>query len=133
MSEHIAITLVAATVGFVSAIFFCIGNALNSSKSIMEQASTYWDFNPPLGRALAAQRAQYAVGGLLLLVAFLLQVLAVLASSSMPATLPQCVHSEAYLVLYTFIPVVASGAILSFAIYKTTIRKVLQLEAQRRE
>ena len=89
MNEQHALTLAASTIGVLSAIFFAIGNALNSTETIIQQSGSYWDFNESLARSLAAQRAQYATGALLLLAAFALQVLAALASSTTPANLPQ--------------------------------------------
>jgi hypothetical protein len=81
MTEQLAVTLSAASVGFVSAIFFCTGNALNTSKKILLQSTLLWDFSEPVARALTTQRAQYAIGALLLLVSFLLQVAAALPAS----------------------------------------------------
>ena len=75
MSEQLAFTLLAACFGFVAAVFFCVGNAMNSSDKILLQATPFWGFSEPLARALASQRAQYAVGALLLVSSFLLQVL----------------------------------------------------------
>lgn len=132
MTEQLAMTLAAATVGFVSAVFFCIGNALNSAEKILSQASTYWDFNAPLASSLVAQRAQYAVGALLLLASFLLQVAAALASSTNPAALPQYLHTWHAIVLAVLFPTgLIAGGISAF-VYKTTIRKVLRKEEESR-
>ena len=48
MTNQMALILTAATVGFVAAIFFCVGNVLNSPSQITAQATPYWDFSEPL-------------------------------------------------------------------------------------
>ena len=125
MTEQTAFSLAASAIGFVSAIFFCIGNASNSVKKITLLSTSFWDFSEPVARALTAQRAQYVTGGLLLLFAFGLQVLATLASSTTPVSLPQCLHTGPYLVL----SVLAPTALLSWwgcwALDRKTIDKVL--------
>jgi hypothetical protein len=133
MTEQLAITLSAASVGFVAAVFFCIGNALNSAKKITLQATPFWDFSEPLARSLTAQRAQYVVGALLLVISFLLQVWAALASATSPANLPQLLHTWQYLVPAVLLPtwLVAGG--LSALLYKSTMQKVLRLHKARKE
>jgi hypothetical protein len=133
VTEQLAITLAAASVGFVSAVFFCIGNALNTSEKILLQSTPFWDFSAPVARALTAQRAQYVVGALLLIASFLLQVAASLASSITPASLPQWLHTWPYLVLAVLLPTGLIAGGVSALIYTTTIRKVLRLEETRRQ
>ncbi|TKS58674.1 MAG: hypothetical protein EWM72_02835 [Nitrospira sp.] len=70
MSEQLVVTLVAVSVGFIAAIFLCIGSALTSAKNIKYLCGTYYGFNVSVARSLAAQRAQYGVGALLLVVSF---------------------------------------------------------------
>ena len=129
MSEQIAIAIAAATVGFVAAVFFCIGNIINTSKSIYNQSIPYWDFSEPVARALTAQRAQYIVGALLLVVAFLLQVVATLSSSTTPAALPRWLQALPYLILAVLAPVLLIGFFVVWLIYKLTIQKVLCIVA----
>ena len=133
MSEQLAITLAAASIGFVAAVFFCIGNALNSAKKIERQATPQWDFMESVARALTAQRAQYAVGALLLVFSFGLQVAAVLASSTIPANLPQFLHTWPRLVLAVLVPTGLIAGGLAALLYKSTIRKVLRLAKQRKQ
>jgi hypothetical protein len=125
MTEQLTFTLSAASVGFVSAIFFCIGNAFNSVRKITLQSTPYWDFSEPVARALASQRAQNVIGGLLLLVSFTLQILAALASPATPSPLPQCFYSWQILVF----TVLATTALVSWltcaALDRSTINKVL--------
>jgi len=133
MTEQLAITLTAASVGFVSAVFFCIGNFFNSSEKILLQSTPFWDFNKFVARALAAQRAQYVVGALLLLISFLLQVTAALASSATLVALPQWLHTWPYFVLTVLLSTGLIASSFSVLLYKTTMQKVLRLEKARRE
>lgn len=127
MTEQLALTLIAATVGFVAAIFFCIGNAFNSSKQIALQATPFWDFNEHLARSIASQRVQYVIGAMLLVVSFGLQIAAVLASPTNLANLPQCLQFWLYLVLAVFVPCLATSSGFAWLLYKSTMRKVLKL------
>jgi hypothetical protein len=126
MSEQLALTLSAASVGLVSAVFFCIGNASNSVDKISLQSTPFWDFSEPVARALASQRAQYIIGGLLLLASFSLQVAAALASSTTLAALPQFLQFWPCLVL----SVIAATGLLSglacVCLDRSTINKVLR-------
>ena len=129
MSEQLAFTLAAAVVGLVSAVFFCIGNAFNSVEKITLQSTMFWDFSEPVARALAAQRAQYITGGLLLLAAFSLQLLAALASSTQPAVLPEALRTWPYLVLAVLL---LTGAVAWFCcgcICRVTIGRVMRQQA----
>lgn len=133
MTEQLAITLAAATVGFASAIFFCIGNVSNTAERIMIQATPFWDFSEPVASSLAAQRAQYVVGALLLLATFALQVAAALAPSTTPAGLPPYLHTWPVVVLAVLIPTVLFASLAAWLLYERTMRKILRLEAVRRE
>jgi len=133
VTEQLAFTLAAATVVFASAVFFCIGNASNTSAKIMLQAAPFWDFSQPAARALAAQRAQYVAGALLLVIAFLLQVAAALAPATTLAALPQSLHTWPYLVAAVLLPTLFVAFLAARLLYERTIRKVLRLEAEQRE
>ena len=82
MAEQLAYTLLAAALGFVAALYFCFGAALLRHKTMVVLATTYWDYNPIHATAVVSQSAQYAVGAVLLLAAFVLQIVAALASPS---------------------------------------------------
>ena len=125
MNEQLALSIAASSFGVISAVFFAIGNALNSTEKITQQTGTYWDFNEPLARSLAAQRAQYVTGALLLLIAFVLQVLAASASSTTPASLPQWLGTWQYLVVAVLLPVGLLAWLGCGVLEKSTIRKVL--------
>jgi uncharacterized membrane protein YkvI len=133
VTEQLALTLIAASVGFMSAVFFCIGGVFSSAKQITLQSTPFWDFNEYVAHSLTAQRAQFIVGALLLVVAFLLQVAAALASATNPVNLPQWFGTWPCLVLTVLVStgVVAGG--LSALIYKATMLKVLALSQQQQE
>jgi len=131
MTEQLAITLSAASVGFLAAIFFCVGNAMNSAAKIFLQATPFNDLSEPMARALAAQRAQYIVGALLLLVSFLLQVWAALTPATSPGNLPQWLHTWPCLVLAVLAPSAVVAGCLSWFLYESTMRKVLRLYKER--
>ena len=79
------ISTIASVSGFVASICFCIGAISTRPQQIKKMsAGMVWGTNQALSEALASQSAQYAIGGLLLVVSFLLQVAAV---SVDPATL----------------------------------------------
>lgn len=102
MSEQLALNIVAAGIGFIAAIFFCIGNALNTPKAIAAQVTLRrTGYIEPLARSLAAQRAQYIVGAILLVAAFTLQLVAALASASELAHLPRSLQSWSCLLTAT--------------------------------
>lgn len=125
MTEQLALTLVAASIGFVSAIFLCVGSALNSVEKIALLSTQFWDVSEPVARALSAQRAQYLIGGVLLFISFSFQICAALSSASIPAPLPQIFQAWQSLVLVSLIP---TGLISWFAcrtLDQCTIERVL--------
>jgi ATP/ADP translocase len=132
VSEQLAWTIVAATVGFVAAVWFCVGNALNAAENILLQATPFWDFNQHLARALVAQRAQYIVGAALLFVSFAAQLTAALSSSDRTAALPGLLASWCSLLA----AVLTSVSVASWLAYKwlsnSTLARVLAIEAARR-
>jgi hypothetical protein len=125
MSEQLAVTLAASAIGVLSAVFFCVGNALNSTAKIIAQSATYWDFSESLARSLAAQRAQYVTGGLLLVAAFSLQVWAALASPTTPASLPRLLASWQALLTAVLAPVGVVAWVLCELLTRRTVRLVL--------
>jgi hypothetical protein len=82
MTEQTALNLVSACFGFVAAIFFCIGSAFTSHEKLVALSKTYWGYNLEFAKATVAQSTQYAIGGLLLLFSFVLQVVATQASAT---------------------------------------------------
>jgi drug/metabolite transporter (DMT)-like permease len=80
MSLQLFFTLLAASIGFVSGIFLCIGGMLLSKKALMNLVIPHMDHNESQARSVTSQSSQYTVGGLLLVISFLLQISAATAS-----------------------------------------------------
>ena len=74
MSSSSFIQLIAACVGIVGSLFFAIGVMRQTIEAMARLSGTYWDWNPHILLALAAQKADYLFGGGLILVAFVLQL-----------------------------------------------------------
>lgn len=129
MTNQLAYTLAAAAVGFVAAVLFCVGNAMNRPATILDLARPRWDFHEPLARSIAAQRSQYVIGALFLVVAFALQLAAALAPASSTNLSPGWLNAwPAFLaVVLLFAGVVAVALVV--VMYKVTVRKVLALAA----
>lgn len=127
MVEQLAYTIIAASIGLISAVLFCVGSVLNSPKKILDQATPFWGFSEPIARALAEQRSQYIVGALLLVVAFALQVVAVLASSSIPIVLPTWAQKWYWLVVATLLSTAAVAMVLVHIICRISIVQILRL------
>jgi TRAP-type C4-dicarboxylate transport system permease small subunit len=127
MQEQTAFSISASVLGLVSAIYFCIGSALSSSKRITEQSSTFWFFNEPLARSLSAQRAQYVTGALTLLLSFGLQIAATLASTTNLVNLPQFFHTWQYFALAVLVATALATWLFCAYLTKATTKKVLGL------
>ena len=56
--------LLSVVSGFAAGVYFCLGSASLTSRTIQDLAGTYWDENPHLARFLTATRAEYLCGGL---------------------------------------------------------------------
>ncbi|MDI1273093.1 hypothetical protein [Polaromonas sp.] len=127
MSQQLALTIAAAAIGFVAAVYFCVGNVMNTPTAIVAQATPRWDFSEPLARTFAAQRAQYVVGAILLVVAFMLQVAAALASSTSALPLPAMLQSWPAFLISVLLLVGGVSSIGALFLHKSTLEKVLAL------
>jgi hypothetical protein len=78
------VNLLSVVIGFVAAIFFCVGSALLTRKAIGDLAGTYWGSNPHFAAFLRATKAEYFCGGIALCTTFALQFLA-----NVPGLLPE--------------------------------------------
>lgn len=114
MSESLTYTLAAAAVGTIAAFWFCVGSAFMSVATMAELATSYWDYHKARADAVVSQSAQYAVGALLLVAAFALQVAAALVPPTSQLALPQILSSPYIFLVSVLLPVWA----LSFGIYK---------------
>lgn len=89
MSTASLIQLVSACIGIVGALFFAIGVMRQTVEAMARLSGTYWDWNPHLPVALAAQKADYLFGGGFILVAFVLQLGSFFASTQLVLTAEQ--------------------------------------------
>lgn len=80
MNAASLIQLVSACVGIIGSLFFAIGVMRQTIEAMGRLSGTYWDWNPHLPPALAAQKADYVFGGGLILAAFVLQLASFFAS-----------------------------------------------------
>ncbi len=82
MSGAALVQLVSACIGILGSLFFAIGVMRQTIEAMARLSGTYWDWNPHLPPALAAQKADYLFGGGLILVAFVLQLGSFFVSSA---------------------------------------------------
>jgi hypothetical protein len=81
MSVASLLLLTSACLGVLGSLFFAHGVIRQSTEMMARLAGTYFDANPYVVRALAAQRADYVFGGGLIVLAFVLQLGSFFASS----------------------------------------------------
>ena len=130
MTEQITFSLIAAAVGFVSALFFCLGNIANSATQIRLQSTTFAGFNPDIVRALSHQRAQNTVGAVLLLTAFGLQVIAALAPTTLASWLPFRLQSWPCLIIAVLAPTCALSFVGYWLLAGWILRQVNRLHEE---
>src|SRR5437867_13445252 len=74
MTASALVQLVSACVGIMGSLFFAIGIMRQSVEAMGRLSGSYWDWNPNMPPALAAQKADYLFGGGLIVLAFVLQL-----------------------------------------------------------
>ena len=130
MTAQLLITLVAASVGLVSGGWLCYPTAMERPDALAWKINPPYKFTKGLELLVIAQTAQYIVGGMLLCVAFLLQIAAVLIPSAIEIPIPQFLQNQFLLHLAVLIPSLALTYRLSrrlfFARYKVLKRQVRQ-------
>ena len=118
MTTSFALGLAAAAIGVVAGLWFCVGSALVSAKTLAELATSYWDYHAVHAQVVVEQSAQYAVGVPLLVIAFVLQVLAALWTAQDTVAFPV---AAAQPFLFLALVVLLTWA-LSFAAYRMVLR-----------
>lgn len=81
MSTASLVQLASACIGILGSLFFAIGVMRQTVEAMGRLSGTYWDWNPHLPPALAAQKADYLFGGGLIVIAFVLQLASFFVSS----------------------------------------------------
>lgn len=82
------LSITSIAVGFVAGICFCIGAATNKIKDIALSSATIVGGNPAHMKSLSAQKAQYLIGALFLVISFCFQAGAVLIPKESKIPLP---------------------------------------------
>jgi hypothetical protein len=117
LTKQLLYTLLAASIGFVAAVFFCLGTAALKRKDIVDLATSHWGYSIPLVKTTVCQSTQYLIGALLLIISFILQIIAALASSTRLILLHPVLSKVYFFVPLTLILV---GSI-SYGIYRLII------------
>ena len=78
METSALLSTAAAILGFIASAFFAHGAIRMNAIKIHNISTTYYDANRPWADSIAEQRADYTVGGSLLLLSFAAQLLAIL-------------------------------------------------------
>jgi len=124
MTEQTALNLVSACFGFIAAIYFCIGSAFTSHEKLVALSKTYWGCNLEFAKATVSQSTQYAIGGLLLLVSFVLQVVATQVSATIQVTNHPIYGHYSFVVVGTLLLVGGISKFFYSRANKTRIEKV---------
>ena len=127
MTTQTALLITSLTIGFCAAVFFCVGNVTNSSQKIIIQATPFWDFSRPVASALAAQKAQYMVGAILLIISFSLQLVVLKVPPNKISTIiPSFFQNWLHLTLLVLVITLAVSSFSSLLIYKSTMNDIDQ-------
>jgi protein-S-isoprenylcysteine O-methyltransferase Ste14 len=129
MTLAIFLNIIGLCLGFVSAIFFAIGALTMTPAKIQKVAASYWDANQHWGDSIADQRADYIVGALLLLLAFLSQLLATLVHSTFEPSLLQPFGYAIAEIAAALALLFVCSVLLRNAIAKSTKSQVRQIQA----
>lgn len=123
MSCAFIITVIAASVGLLSGLWLCYPTAAQNPHSLAWVADPPWKSTEGMTSLAIAQSAQYSVGGLLLVAAFVLQVLAALAPQatiqSPNPILPASLYAVAAIVALVSLVVLVP---LSFVAYRWRVK-----------
>jgi hypothetical protein len=125
MSWQSFLSVIAASIGFVSGIWFCYASALIRPEHIVKASDDSWDAEPGIDEALISQSSEYLAGGSLLVLAFGLQIAAVLA----PTTKIEIQYQELLSGVVVVPVTVFSSALISYPVYKFR-RKWLEQKVQ---
>lgn len=122
MSLQTLLSIIAASIGFVSGVWLCFGAVFIKPAQIAQAADESWDAEPNIAGTLISQSAEYLTGGLLLLVSFALQVVAASVPTANLQWPYQAVLSPWFIAPAT---VVASG-LFSYPIFEWRKRGLLK-------
>lgn len=130
MGTATLIQLVGACAGVIGSLFFAIGVMRQTVATMGDIAGSYFDWNPHMARALAAQKAEYLFGGGIIVLSFALQLSAFLVptDSVVPFSHPRYVPwSAAGLTVVCF----AANLVVSRLLAKRFERQITSALEQR--
>ena len=122
--------------GFVASIFFITGSVSMSGKTIYLTTCAYYDFNKYSARNVSSQRAEYISGGLVLCMAFILQLFSEVLPRELLKYAPWsqwdtiCVLALVALLLLLFS--IRIYGIIYVKTYKSVVRELRKDNAQNR-
>ena len=122
MSLQTLLSIIAASIGFVSGVWLCVGAVFIKPAQIVRAADESWDAEPNIAETLITQSAEYLTGGFLLIVSFGLQVVAASVPTANLQWPCQALLSPWFIAPATL---VVSG-LLSYPIFKWRKRDLLQ-------
>lgn len=126
-------TVVGASVGLLSGLWLCYPTAAQNPHSLAWVANPPWKSAEGMTSLAIAQSAQYSVGGLLLVVAFVLQVLAALAPQTTIQAphpiLPTSLYAVAAIVAFVSLVVLAPLSFLAYRWRVNTMNRQVQAAA----
>lgn len=76
------IQILASAFGIIGSLFFAIGVIRQSAEAMAQLSETYYDVNPHMAPALAAQKADYIFGGVIIVMAFAVQLISFLVPAN---------------------------------------------------
>jgi hypothetical protein len=130
MTQQFVLTLIAAGIGFASAIFLFIGSISQSPREMILDTKPFWEFNPQALRSIAFKKAHSLIGGFLLAVSFFLQIVAAAASPTELASLPRAIDSWLSLLSAVLVVTGLLGAILARLQQAAIMREVMRLHRE---
>lgn len=104
MMTSTLIQIVAACAGVIGSLFFTIGVMQQTVSTMDDLSGTYVGQNPFMVHALASQKAEYLFGGVIIVVAFILQLISFLVppSAAIPFSRPAVVLLAMVLTIMLF-------------------------------
>lgn len=123
MSLQLLLTLLAASIGFISGIFLCVGGMLLSKKSLMNLVIPNMDHNELQARTVTSQSSQYTVGGMLLVISFSLQIAAAITSPTVRINLFSVLENP---VVFSILSAVIAGVFAHLS-YRHLNRRRLEM------
>ena len=117
-------TVLGATIGFLASVFFCIGALRMRVSDIVDVTSSMWDYNSALVKLWAAQRADYIAGGILLVLAFVLQIIGAVTPSDIQPEIFRPIGCVSALIVAAFVVALLLATLLRNYLRKSVTEEV---------